>query len=74
MEIQSRRVNELAKRGCGKTKAEWRKEKKKNSPSKGLENDTIVRRGDESEACSAEYQHNALGRKAPILLPLRLWR
>lgn len=38
--------------------------KRKTSPSKGLENDTIVRRGDESEACSAEYQHNAVGRKA----------
>lgn len=49
-----------------KQKPSGGRRKKKISPSKGLENDTIVKRRDESEACSAQYQHNTVGRKAPI--------
>lgn len=35
-------------------------------PKKGLENDTIVKDRNESGACSAQYQHNTVERKAPI--------
>lgn len=55
--------------GCGENKSrveEGDVEKKNLSMKKGLENDTIVKHWDESEACSAQYQHNPVGRKAPI--------
>lgn len=56
-----------------KSRVEEGDRKKKISPTKGLENDTIVKRRDESDACSAQYQHNTVERKAPNWLPLRLW-
>lgn len=62
----------LRKKKKQKDRKEERDGKKKSLPQKGLENDTIVEGGDESEACSAQYQHNAVGRKPPIWLPAAL--